>query len=76
MVFMYGCERKAYYQNMKNNRKQIFDGSSMKTPEKPVPVAEKSPDSLNETRDFVEERLFPWLMHKLTPSRFVLLCLN
>ena len=58
---MYGCERKAYYQ--KQNKKQP------KNTEKPP---EKEPDSLDETRDFVEERMFPWLMHKLVPSRYVL----
>ena len=60
MVFMYGCERKAYYQ--KQNKKQNKNGN----PEKPP---EKEPDLLGETRDFVEERMFPWLMHKLVPTR-------
>lgn len=62
MVFMYGCERKAYYQPPKS-KKQNGEKLVEKQP------TEKSTDPLNETRDFVEERMFPWLMHKLAPNR-------
>ena len=66
MVFMYGCERKAYYQ--KQNKKQS-DNTSNKTPPEKTEPAEKTYDPMNEMRDFVEERMFPWLMHKLAPTR-------
>nr|CAB3263164.1 uncharacterized protein LOC104265751 [Phallusia mammillata] len=70
MVFMYGCERKALY-NKPNVRKPRGDsGEAKPATEAPQEVPEKPRSSLDDARDFVEERLFPWLMYRLAPTRF------
>ena len=55
MVFMYGCERKALRGRTKTN---LYPGASS-----------DGDDPFSDAKNFVEERLFPWLIYKLTPQR-------
>ncbi|XP_076800920.1 uncharacterized protein LOC143445595 isoform X1 [Clavelina lepadiformis] len=69
MVFMYGCERKAFYNKPKKTSVNVSQPDHI-FPPYCNQLEYDCDDSLGETRDFVEERLFPWLMHRLAPTRF------
>nr|XP_026690269.1 uncharacterized protein LOC104265751 isoform X2 [Ciona intestinalis] len=60
-VFMYGCERKALKPKQTENIEGNKDG-------KPAPP--KKHEEYKAAIDFVEERLFPWLMFQCLPNRF------
>uniref|UniRef100_H2YEX1 Peptidase M14 carboxypeptidase A domain-containing protein n=1 Tax=Ciona savignyi TaxID=51511 RepID=H2YEX1_CIOSA len=59
-VFMYGCERKA----LKPKQTEATDNNLDTKP----PPAKKNED-YKDAIDFVEERLFPWIMYKALPNR-------
>jgi len=66
MVFMYGCERKALLSKPSSKKPKNIESGELEPAE---PVVEKPCDPLDSARNFVEERLFPWIMYRLTPTK-------